>query len=151
MCLFWVPFNGALTQWLPREKVIVHDHIFMMLASNAAVINSCHNDSSTHMIVMTRAQWIGGSHWLWGIVMFTLTYEMLHQLTALPLGDGGIWPENFAPALKDWYHSRTMGQFRFVKARDAAPRNSAEMRRRDTAPRCSAEIGARSARDFDLA
>ncbi len=29
MCLFWVPFNGALTQWLPREKVIVHSHIFM--------------------------------------------------------------------------------------------------------------------------
>lgn len=90
------------------------------------------------MTVMTRAQWIGGSHWLWGIVMFTLTYEMLHQLTALPLGDGGIWPENFAPALKDWYHSRTMGQFRFVKARDAAPRCSAEMQRRDRR-----EIGSR--------
>ena len=43
MCLFWVPFNGALTQWLPREKVILHDHmghdhmghdhIYMVIAS----------------------------------------------------------------------------------------------------------------------
>ena len=86
------------------------------------------------MTVITHTQWIGGTHWLWGIVMFTLTYEMLHQLVALPLGDGGIWPENFAPALKDWYHSRTMGQFRFVKARDHA-----EIRRQDRR-----EIGSRS-------
>ena len=42
-------------------------------------------------------------------------YELLHQLTALPLGDGGLWPKNFAPSFTDWYHSRTMGQFRFVK------------------------------------
>jgi hypothetical protein len=35
---------------------------------------------------------------------------------ALPLGDAGMWPVNFAVELKDWYHSRTMGAFRFVKA-----------------------------------
>jgi len=40
---------------------------------------------------------------------------VLQQLIALPLGDGGLWPENFAPTIKDWYHSRTLGQFRFVK------------------------------------
>ena len=60
-------------------------------------------------------KWLGGLSWVWGIVMFTLAYELLHQLTALPLGDGGFWPKNFAPSLKDWYHSRTMGQLRFVK------------------------------------
>ena len=47
--------------------------------------------------------------------MFTGVYELLNQLTSLPLGDGGLWPKNFAPSLIDWYHSRTMGQFRFVK------------------------------------
>lgn len=62
-------------------------------------------------------KWIGGLSWVWGILMFTLIYELLHQLTALPLGDGGLWPKNFAPSLIDWYHSRTMGQFRFVKVR----------------------------------
>ena len=60
-------------------------------------------------------KWYGGLSWLWGIFMFMLVYEVMHQLQALPLGDGGLWPRNFAPLLKDWYHSRTMGQFRFVK------------------------------------
>ena len=61
------------------------------------------------------AKALGGLQWLWGIFMFVLVYELLHQLQALPLGDGGLWPKNFAPQLKDWYHSRTLGQFRFVK------------------------------------
>jgi len=60
-------------------------------------------------------KWIGGFHWVWGIFMFASVYGVLHQLIALPLGDGGLWPENYVPRLKDWYHSRTLGQFRFVK------------------------------------
>ena len=60
-------------------------------------------------------KWVGGVHWIWGIVMFTLVYELLNQLVALPFGVGGLWPVRYTPSLKDWYHSRTMGQFRFVK------------------------------------
>ena len=60
-------------------------------------------------------KWIGGFHWCWGVVMFSGTYALLHQLVALPLGDAGMWPVNFAIKLKDWYQSRTMGVFRFVK------------------------------------
>ena len=48
------------------------------------------------------AKALGGLQWLWGIFMFVLVYELLHQLQALPLGDGGLWPKNFAPQLKDW-------------------------------------------------
>lgn len=130
MCLFWVPFNAIFTGWLPVEKAI------------------------------------GGLHWCWGVLMFTLAYELLNQLVALTLTDGGLWPQHLRPkvsspphlshlplltppfidttlhshlplfhsftpafvhtalhsclpsfwqALKDWYHSRTLGQLRFVK------------------------------------
>jgi len=60
-------------------------------------------------------KWIGGLHWIWGIFMFTAVYELLNQLMALPYGVGGLWPVRWTPSLKDWYHSQTLGQFRFVK------------------------------------
>ena len=60
---------------------------------------------------------IGGSHWIWGVIMFNLAYATLNQLIALTLcqAEAGWVPARLRPhAIKDWYHSMTSGQMHFI-------------------------------------